>query len=70
MRLCGKVADKSDIADALENLEAVIWFMGEAICGAREVPWERKDDLFGASLIFDALVADIKELGDIMRKPS
>lgn len=66
MRLC---ADTTSLPDAMEYLSVILAFMAEAVCGAREIPWEEKH-LWGAQYVFEALVADMNEVrANIIRHP-
>ena len=65
MRLC---SDSLSAADALENLGAVVSFLGAALTAAREEPWEDMTALWGAQIVFITLAADMEELRDQVAK--
>jgi hypothetical protein len=65
MRLC---PDNADLPDALEQIGAVVAFMGEAICCPRERPWENASgpELWGAQIIFDALQSELTRMREAL----
>ena len=64
MRLCN---EKENPRDSLERLAAVAAFLGEALCGAREIPWQDDAELWGAQMVFDALVSDIMTIRSLIK---
>jgi len=56
-----RVCSSSCPIDALEDLQRIIMFMREALCGGRDVPFS-DTGLCGAQLIFWALEADVMEV--------